>query len=201
MSAIRSICVYCGSSPGNHPDYARAATILGTAIANAGLRLVYGGGTTGIMGTVSNAALEAGGEVIGIIPEFLLPKETSGHRKKPLTELIVTKDMHARKHILFEQSDAFVAMPGGIGTVEEIIEVMTWGQLGRHSKPMAFGNINGFWNPMITLINHMKSEGFIHTGHLVNPLVFDAADMIVPGILAAAKLQHNNVSQATIENL
>jgi len=186
MNMIRSICVYCGSSPGRGDLYLTAGSALGRAIAHSGLHLVYGGGTKGIMGAVANAALRAGGKVTGIIPQFLMDKEATRTDLERLDELVVTDNMHQRKHIMFEKSDAFVALPGGIGTVEEIIEIMTWAQLGHHRKPIVFGNIGGFWDPMLTLLHHMKSEGFIHTSHLVDPLVIDDAEAIVPAILAAA---------------
>ncbi len=201
MSKIRSICVYCGSSPGNRPEYLQAATILGSALGNAGIRLVYGGGTSGIMGTVAKATLEAGGTVLGVIPQFLMKREAADGSAFTLSQMIVTEDMHERKHALFENSDAFVALPGGIGTVEEIVEVMTWAQLGRHAKPIVFANIEGFWNPMLQLIGHMKSEGFIHTANLVNPLVINGADEIVPAILAATKLQHAGGIEEIISRL
>jgi uncharacterized protein (TIGR00730 family) len=186
MSSIRSICVYCGSSPGNDPRYLDAAKVLGTAIAEDGIRLVYGGGTRGIMGAVADAALKAGGNVLGVIPRFLMNKEAAEDELGGLTELIVTEDMHQRKHALFEQSDAFVALPGGIGTLEEIIEVMTWAQLGRHTKPIVMANINHFWDPLTGLLNHMREAGFIHTSNLVKPLVINTAEAIVPAILAAS---------------
>lgn len=186
MSAIQSICVYCGSSPGNDPIYLNAAQTLGTAIALDGLRLVYGGGTRGIMGAVSDAALRAGGKVTGIIPRFLLDKEAAEMEAGRLSDLIITDDMHQRKHALFEHSDAFVAMPGGIGTLEEIIEVMTWAQLGRHTKPMVLANINRFWDPLTGLLHHMREAGFIHTANLVKPLIVNHAEGIVPAILAAS---------------
>ncbi len=140
----------------------------------------------GIMGAVADGALRAGGKVTGIIPRFLMTKEATQAALQRLDELVVTENMHQRKHTMFEKSDAFVALPGGIGTVEEIIEIMTWAQLGHHRKPIVFGNIGGFWNPMLALLDHMKAEGFIHTGHLVNPLVVDTAEAIVPAILVAA---------------
>lgn len=184
---IRSICVYCGSQPGRDSAYMEAGRALGRSIAEHGLRLVYGGGTKGIMGAVSSGVLSNGGQVTGIIPEFLMDKEASKHSLGALTELIVTRDMHERKHKMFEQSDAFVTLPGGIGTLEEIVEIMTWGQLGRHKKPMVFANINGFWDPMMELLKHMTGEGFIHTAHLVKPLVIDAVEDIVPGVIKAAR--------------
>jgi uncharacterized protein (TIGR00730 family) len=162
-----------------------AARTLGRSIADADMTLVYGGGTTGIMGAVAQGASESGGRITGIIPRFLIRKEASGAKPPDFDELIVTEDMHTRKHRMYEKSDSFVAMPGGIGTLEEIVEIMTWAQLGRHKKPIVFANIGGFWNPMLALLDHMKAEGFIHSGHLVQPLVVDRADDIVPAIIAA----------------
>ena len=152
---ISSICVYCGSQPGRDASYREAARVLGASIAGHGLRLVYGGGTKGIMGAVASGVMSCGGKVTGIIPEFLMDKEATRHALGQLDELIVTPDMHLRKHTMFERSDAFVTLPGGIGTLEEIVEIMTWSQLGRHEKPMVFANINGFWDPMLKLIEHM----------------------------------------------
>lgn len=162
-----------------------AGRALGKSIAAHGLRLVYGGGTKGIMGAVASGVMSNGGKVTGIIPEFLMDKEASKHSLTALTELIVTEDMHQRKHRMFEEADAFVTLPGGIGTLEEIVEIMTWAQLGRHYKPMVFANVNNFWQPMLELLGHMRSAGFIHTGHLVKPLVIDDVEAIVPTILDA----------------
>ncbi|MER2533559.1 MAG: TIGR00730 family Rossman fold protein [Rhizobiaceae bacterium] len=186
MNTIRSVCVYCGSSPGKGELYLKAGHTLGRSLAQAGLRLVYGGGTRGIMGAVSEATMRAGGKVTGIIPRFLTNKEATEQALARLDELLVTEGMHQRKHLMFEKSDAFVALPGGIGTLEEIVEIMTWGQLGHHRKPMVFVNIAGFWEPMLALLDHMRGEGFIHTGHLVPPTVVDSAEAVVPAILAAA---------------
>ena len=162
-----------------------AGRALGRSIAEHDLRLVYGGGTRGIMGAVASGVMSSGGRVTGIIPEFLMDKEASKHSLSALTEVVVTRDMHERKHKMFEQSDAFVTLPGGIGTLEEIVEIMTWGQLGRHKKPMVFANISGFWNPMLDLLQHMTDEGFIHTAHLVKPLIIDRIEDIVPAIIRA----------------
>lgn len=186
MSTIHSVCVYCGSSPGRGDIYLEAGHALGRSLAETGLRLIYGGGTKGIMGAVARGAMENGGKVSGIIPRFLMNKEATEAALGRLDHLVVTEDMHERKHLMFEQSDAFVALPGGIGTVEEIVEIMTWAQLGRHRKPIVFANIAGFWDPMLTLIDHMKAEGFVHTAHLVQPLVVGTAEAIVPAILASA---------------
>jgi uncharacterized protein (TIGR00730 family) len=186
MNLIRSICVYCGSSTGKGETYVETGYALGRSIATSGLRLVYGGGTKGIMGAVARGTMDADGKVIGIIPRFLMNKEATESALGKLDELVVTDDMHERKHRMFEESDAFVALPGGIGTLEEIVEIMTWAQLGRHRKPIVFANINGFWDPMLTLLDHMRAEGFVHTGHLVQPIIVDSAEAIVPAILAAA---------------
>lgn len=185
MNTIRSVCVYCGSSPGRDEIYAKAGHLLGRSIARAGLRLVYGGGTKGIMGAVAEGALKAGGKVTGIIPRFLINREATETALDRLDELLITDNMHERKHRMFEKSDAFVALPGGIGTVEEIVEIMTWGQLGHHRKPIVFGNVNGFWDPMLSLLDHMAAEGFIHTAQRVKPLVVSDPEAIVAAIMVA----------------
>ena len=185
-STIQSVCVYCGSSPGNDPAYLEAGKILGRSLGEAGLRLVYGGGTKGIMGAVAQGTMEAGGKVTGIIPRFLMNKEATEKALGQLDELVVTEDMHERKHRMFEESDAFVTLPGGIGTLEEVIEIMTWAQLGQHTKPIVLANIKDFWNPLSTLLDHMRDAGFIHTAHRVRPLVIDTPEAIVPAILASA---------------
>ncbi|AGB47163.1 TIGR00730 family Rossman fold protein [Mesorhizobium sp. CO1-1-7] len=185
MNTIRSVCVYCGSSPGRDEIYVKAGHLLGRSIAKAGLRLVYGGGTKGIMGAVAEGALKAGGKVTGIIPRFLINKEATETALDRLDELSITDNMHERKHKMFEKSDAFVALPGGIGTVEEIVEIMTWAQLGHHRKPIVFGNVNGFWDPMTALLDHMAAEGFIHTAQRVKPLVVNDPEAIVAAIMVA----------------
>ncbi|MBZ9823043.1 TIGR00730 family Rossman fold protein [Mesorhizobium sp. CA4] len=185
MNTIRSVCVYCGSSPGRDEAYIKAGHILGRSLAKSGLRLIYGGGTKGIMGAVAEGALKAGGKVTGIIPRFLINREATETALDKLDELLITDNMHERKHSMFEKSDAFVALPGGIGTVEEIVEIMTWAQLGHHRKPIVFANIKGFWDPMLTLIEHMSEEGFIHTAHRVKPLVVNDPEAIVAAIMVA----------------
>ena len=185
MNTIRSVCVYCGSSPGRNEIYAKAGHLLGRSIAKAGLRLIYGGGTKGIMGAVAEGALKAGGKVTGIIPRFLINREATETALDRLDELLITDNMHERKHRMFEKSDAFVALPGGIGTVEEIVEIMTWGQLGHHRKPIVFANVNGFWDPMLSLLDHMAAEGFIHTAKRVQPLVINDPEAIVAAIMVA----------------
>ena len=185
MNTIRSVCVYCGSSPGRDETYAKAGHLLGRSIARSGLRLIYGGGTKGIMGAVAEGALKAGGKVTGIIPRFLINREATESALDRLDELVITDNMHERKHRMFEKSDAFVALPGGIGTVEEIVEIMTWAQLGHHRKPIVFGNVGGFWDPMLALLDHMTAEGFIHTAQRVKPLVVDDPEAIVAAIMVA----------------
>lgn len=135
------------------------------------------------MGAVASGVLSSGGQVTGIIPEFLVDMEATRHSLGQLDELVITENMHERKHMMFERADAFVTLPGGIGTLEEIVEIMTWAQLGRHEKPMVFANIEGFWNPMLDLIDHMRDQGFIHRANLVRPMVIDRIEDIVPAIL------------------
>jgi uncharacterized protein (TIGR00730 family) len=193
---LRSICVYCGSGHGLNPSYKAAAAILGRALAQNNISLVYGGGSLGLMGEVARATLEHGGQVTGIIPEFLMSKEQALER---VTELIVTTDMHERKRLMFERSDAFVALPGGIGTLEELVEQLTWAQLGRHSKPIIVGNIDGFWSPFLELLRHMKSDTFIRPGLDVRFTVVEQASQIVPAAIAGQQVSataQNGVSIA-----
>jgi uncharacterized protein (TIGR00730 family) len=179
---LKSICVYCGSGHGRNPAYTAAATALGADLAKHGVGLVYGGGSLGLMGDVARATLNHGGTVTGIIPEFLMSRE---HALERVTELIVTNDMHERKRLMFERSDAFVALPGGIGTLEELVEQLTWSQLGRHNKPIILANIAGFWSPFLDLLAHMKADTFIRAGLEVSFNVVDRAEHIVPAAIAA----------------
>jgi uncharacterized protein (TIGR00730 family) len=179
---VNSICVYCGSNPGTNPAYAQAARRLGAAMAAAGVGLVYGGGGLGLMGELARAVLAAGGRVTGIIPAFLTEKE---HMLREVDELIVVEDMHQRKKLMFDKSDAFVALPGGIGTLEELVEQLTWAQLGRHAKPIVLLNIEGFWEPLLALFRHMSEEAFIRRDMEVRPITVDGADAVLPAILAA----------------
>lgn len=183
MSAIRKICVYCGSGPGGDPAFVETARAFGTILAKNGIGLVYGGGSIGLMGEMAKAVLSHGGEVIGIIPEFLTDRERALDRG----QLIVTRDMHERKQLMFEHADAFVALPGGIGTLEEVVEQMTWAQLGRHKKPILLANIKGFWDPLCTLLTHMEDLDFIRPGLTVNYLVADRVEDILPKLMDAAR--------------
>jgi uncharacterized protein (TIGR00730 family) len=183
MRKLTSVCVYCGSGSGARPVYAEAARTLGGALAAAGLRLIYGGGSVGLMGTLAEATLEAGGTVTGIIPRFLRERERLMHG---LTETIVTEDMHERKMLMFAQADAFVALPGGVGTLEELVEQLTWSQLGQHDKPILLANIDGFWDALIALFEQMRNEHFIRRGMEVTCLVAKRAEDVVPMLLRAA---------------
>jgi uncharacterized protein (TIGR00730 family) len=181
-NGIRNVCVYCGSGRGKDPAYAVAARTLGQALADAGIGLVYGGGSLGLMGEVARATLEAGGRVTGIIPAFLSERE---QMLREVDELIVTEDMHQRKMLMFQKSDAFVALPGGIGTLEELVEQITWSQLGRHTKPIIVANIEDFWTPFLGLLDHMRSGAFIRNGLDVRFSVVERADQIVPAVIAS----------------
>ena len=183
MNKIRTVCVYCGSGPGTNPHFLEAAKALGQALAENGIRLVYGGGSLGIMGAVASSVLDHGGQVTGIIPDFLKMRENA---LKRVQEMIVTPDMHERKRQMFERSDAFVALPGGIGTLEELVEQLTWQQLGRHSKPVLLANIDGFWEPLFALIAHMRATQFIRANLTVDILKADRVEDILPRLEAAA---------------
>lgn len=183
MSTIKSICVYCGSGTGNDPAYVDAAKALGKAMAEQGMTLVYGGGAVGLMGAVAYSVLDHGGAVRGIIPKFLMSRERA---LRGSHELIVTENMHERKQKMFEAADAFVALPGGIGTLEEVVEQMTWAQLGQHHKPILLANINGFWDPLTSLLRHMRRTEFIRYGLDVEILRADRVDDIIPKLQAAA---------------
>ncbi|MCB1471524.1 MAG: TIGR00730 family Rossman fold protein [Rhodobiaceae bacterium] len=181
MSDIQSICVYCGSGAGENPAYAKAAQRFGGLLADHDIRLVYGGGGLGLMGTVARAVLDSGGQVLGIIPEFLESRE---HMLREVQDLIVTQDMHQRKRLMFDNADAFVALPGGIGTLEELIEMLTWGQLGQHNKPVVIANIDGFWDPLLNLLEHMRAQSFIRPGLMATYEVATSPDDILPLIHA-----------------
>ena len=183
MSKIRKICVYCGSGPGTDPAYVEAARAFGAILAKNSIDLVYGGGAIGIMGELSRSVLDNGGEATGIIPEFLMSRE---HAMKSGNGLIVTRDMHERKRKMFELADAFVALPGGVGTLEEIVEQMTWVQLGRHRKPVLLANIQGFWEPLCALLDHMKRLDFIRGDLNFELLVAGKVDDILPMLQKAA---------------
>jgi uncharacterized protein (TIGR00730 family) len=185
MSKINALCVYCGSNVGTDPAFAEAARGLGKILAANGVRLVYGGGSIGLMGALAASVIERSGEVTGVIPEFL----TAAERPRRLAqELIVTRDMHERKRTMFERADAFVALPGGLGTLEELVEQMTWAQLGRHKKPILVVNINGFWDPLLALIAHMRALGLVPPpARGVDLLVVDRIEDVLPKLREAAR--------------
>src|SRR5574337_1265417 len=159
---LRRVCVFCGSAGGARPAYPRSAAKLGGELARRGVGLVYGGGSIGLMGVLADAALAAGGEVIGVIPRGLAHKEIAHHR---LTRLRVVPSMHARKALMADLADAFVALPGGMGTLEELTEVLTWAQLGIHAKPCALLDVAGYWRPLIRLLDHAVEERFLRRDH------------------------------------
>jgi uncharacterized protein (TIGR00730 family) len=183
MSEIRKVCVYCGSSPGTDPAYVEAARAFGRILAKEKVGLVYGGGAIGMMGAIAYSVLDHSGEVTGIIPEFLMSRERA---LRGTHELIVTRDMHERKRKMFEMADAFVAMPGGVGTLEELVEQITWMQLGRHRKPILLANIKGFWNPLCALFDYMKTLEFINSRLDFRLLVTDMVEDILPMLHDAA---------------
>ena len=165
---LKSVCVFCGSSPGRESHYAALATALGRELAASGLRLVYGGGRFGLMGATAMAAHDAGGAVLGIIPEFLVSKEGLYDE----VEHVVVKTMHERKARMYAEADAFIVLPGGIGTLEETVEVLSWARLQLHAKPMAFLSENGFWSPLLALFRHTIAEKF--TPAAFDDLLFEA---------------------------
>jgi uncharacterized protein (TIGR00730 family) len=181
---IVNICVYCGSGSGSDPAFLQCAKALGHAIAGEGIGLVYGGGDIGLMGAVAHAVLEGGGHVTGIIPDFLKARE---RLLDQVQETIIVPDMHTRKRLMFEKADAFVALPGGIGTLEELVEQMTWAQLGQHSKPILLLSINCFWKPLLVLLAHMREQGFIRPGLELSYLVAERVDEVIPMLRAAAR--------------
>jgi uncharacterized protein (TIGR00730 family) len=201
MAKLRAICVYCGSGPGRSPAFAQAARTFGRILAQNGVRLVYGGGSVGLMGALATSVLDHGGTVTGIIPEFLTARE---HALTRAQELIVTRDLHERKRLMFERADAFVALPGGIGTLEELVEQLTWAQLGRHKKPILIANIEGFWNPLCMLLDHMRDSAFIRADLGVNLLVAKTTEDILPRLeeaLRAVSEADKQMKAAEIERL
>ena len=184
MAELQSICVYCGSNTGSEPIYREIAETLGRAMADANIRLVYGGGSIGLMGILARSVLAHGGKVTGVIPAFLKDREVM---LREVTDLIVTDDMHERKRTMFEHSDAFVALPGGIGTLEELVEMMTWAQLDQHDKPILIANINGFWDPLVAQFNRMADDAFLQKSFLGDHVELPArfcttCDQIIPAL-------------------
>lgn len=157
MTPIRSVCVFCGSRSGTNPAHAEAARSTGRMIATSGWRLVYGAGDVGLMGEVARAAIAAGGRTMGVIPTHLMGREQG---RSDLTQVVITENMHERKKVMFMNSDALVVLPGGAGSLDEFFEVLTWRQLGLHQKPILILNTDGYWNPLLALVDHVIGEGF-----------------------------------------
>jgi uncharacterized protein (TIGR00730 family) len=197
ISTIKAVCVYCGSGPGTNPRFVETARAFGHILAGSGVRLIYGGGSIGLMGAIAESVVDHGGEVTGIIPDFLKAREMMFRRAQ---EIIVTRDLHERKRLMFERADAFVALPGGIGTLEELVEQLTWAQLGRHQKPILIANIDRFWDPLCALLDHMRAMQFIRAGLSVAPLVADRVEDILPRLVeAAARVPEPAKEMQTVE--
>jgi uncharacterized protein (TIGR00730 family) len=201
MNEIRKICVYCGSGAGTDPAFLQAARDFGEILAKNDIGLVYGGGGNGMMGALAHATLDHGGSVTGIIPEFLVQRE---HAERGARELIITRDMHERKRKMFDLADAFVALPGGVGTLEELVEQLTWVQLGRHRKPVLVVNIEGFWEPLCALFDHMRALEFIRGDLSFDLLVADKIAEVLPMLQRAAEAvpeEARQIAPATVERL
>lgn len=192
QTSIKNICVYCGAGNGSHPGYAEAARYLGREMARNDIGLVYGGASVGLMGEIAKAVLEAGGHVTGIIPSNLPVHEIP---LSDVQEIIHVKTFHERKMLMFERSDAFVALPGGVGTLEELVEQITWVQLAHHTKPIVIANIEGYWQPLLALFNQMRKLKFISPSLEVTYHVADRAEDIIPLIqdLPAGEDRHGTV--------
>ena len=191
MSPARKLCVYCGSGSGRNPAYVEAARALGKAMAAADIGLVYGGGSLGLMGEVAKAVLDEGGHVTGIIPGFLASKE---RMLTEVNELVVTADMHERKMTMFARATGFVALPGGLGTLEELAEISTWAQLEQHAKPIVLCNIAGYWDPLVALFNHMRAEKFIREGLEFKMDVVKTAAEVIPAFEYRLQTTHSKVT-------
>jgi hypothetical protein len=178
---LKSICVYCGANPGADPAYAEAARAVGRALAEAGVRLVYGGGQVGLMGILADAAIDAGGDVTGVIPAFLDHKEIAHPR---VTDMRIVTTMHERKMIMAEEAEGFIALPGGLGTMEELFEMWTWSQLGRHEKPLGLLNVNGYWDQLLAFLDHMQAEGFVEARHRAMLICEDSPEGVIAALNA-----------------
>jgi uncharacterized protein (TIGR00730 family) len=185
QNTIKNICVYCGAGRGVKPIYAEAAKMLGRSMAEQGIGLVYGGASVGLMGEIARAALASGGHVTGIVPPNLPPHEVP---LADVQELIDVRSLHERKMLMFERSDAFVALPGGVGTLEELVEQMTWVQLGHHRKPVLIANIDDYWDPLLRLFEQMRERGFISASMDVNLHVANRVEDIIPMLQQVAEL-------------
>jgi uncharacterized protein (TIGR00730 family) len=194
MTEIKSICVYCGSSDRGAPSHATAATQLGTQMAKEGIALVYGGGRVGIMGAVSRGVQDGGGKIYGIIPHFLMKKEI-GDREA--TDLEIVETMHERKARMVDLSDGFVILPGGLGTLDEFFEVLTWRQLGLHDKPIVVVNLGGYWNRLLALIEGMIEENYVHTRQAATIHVVDTIEEVLPALRRLPAESHPPITERT----
>jgi len=178
---MKQVCIFCGSYPGSKPVYVESAHQMGLGLAQRGLGLVYGGGCVGLMGAVADGTIAGGGKTVGVIPQSLVDRELA---HKGLSEIHIVTSMHQRKAMMAEIADAFVAMPGGFGTLDELFEIITWAQLGFHHKPIALLNIDGYFDPMLTFIEHMAVEGFIKPEHRDALLVKNSVDTLLDTLLS-----------------
>lgn len=194
-SPVRSICVFCGSQPGRGSAYTDAARDFGRLLAERGIRIVYGAGNVGLMGVLADAALAAGGQVVGVIPQRLVDRELAHQR---LTELRIVTSMHERKALMAELSDAFVAMPGGLGTYEELCEVLTWSQLGIHNKPCGCLNVNGYYDPLTAMLDHAVGEGFLGAGQRKLLIMSSDADELLERLIQAHPLVESRTDRDAI---
>lgn len=195
---LKNVCVYCGSASGGDPIFVDAARALGKALAVEGIGLVYGGGGHGLMGTLARGVLDNGGHVTGVIPDFLTDHDAM---LREAQERVVVPDMHTRKMMMFDCADAFVALPGGIGTLEELVEQLTWIQLERHTKPVLIADVGGFWRPLLALFEHMRTHGFIHRRVEIHYLVAERVEDIVPMLTSAiARTARTGQTKETVDS-
>lgn len=185
MKQLKSVCVFCGSRSGINPIYKEQTYALGKLFAQNNIRLVYGGGNIGLMGTIARGALENKGKITGIIPKFLIKKEMLEDNLKQIDEVIITQNMHERKMLMYEKADAFVALPGGIGTLEELVEQLTWAQLGQHQKPILLADFDHFWQPFFKLLDHMNEQSFIYNTPDVSLLRAERVEDVIPKLIKA----------------
>jgi uncharacterized protein (TIGR00730 family) len=189
--SVRSLCVFCGSSFGHDKKWSAAARRLGAGLAKAGITLVYGGSRSGLMGAVAEAALDAGGRVEGVIPRFFLPNEDPFAE---VSELTVVEDMHTRKKLMFDKADAFCVLPGGLGTLDETFEILTWKQIALHDKPVLMLNMDGYWTPWLDLVDKIVAEGFAKPGVTGFYEVIDTVDEVLARLKTLKQPQHSDIA-------
>jgi uncharacterized protein (TIGR00730 family) len=182
---IRSVCIFGGAESGHEPALLSGARLLGQEVADAGIRLIYGGGSSGLMGAVAEGAASAGGDVVAIAPNFLLARM---RHPSSVSQVIAVPDMHTRKRLMFEYADAFIALPGGIGTIEEMAEVLTWRKLAQHEKPILLANIRGVWSPWLALLSHLQQQGFMSPETVACLLVAERVETILPMLRRGARV-------------